>query len=126
MSLKNLTRRGFLRVCCALTGGLALGVHWTGRAVAGARGIKDYMQERIASVYRQDKYYAQRSSQDNVQVQELYKKFLEKPMSEKAEHLLHTKWFDKSNSVKKLYANGQYPSARGGQFQRKPYPYENN
>ena len=30
MSIKSITRRGFLRGCCILAGGLAMGVHWTG------------------------------------------------------------------------------------------------
>ena len=124
MSIKSITRRGFLRGCCILTGGLAMGIHWTGRAVAGVRSIKDYMQERIASVYREDKSFAHRASQDNEQVKALYQKFLEKPLSEKSHHLLHTKWYDKSAAVKKLHEAGQYPGPRGGEFRYKKYPYE--
>ena len=124
MSIKSITRRGFLRGCCILTGGLAMGVHLTGRAIAGVRSIKDYMQERIASVYREDKAFAHRASQDNVQVQELYQKFLEKPLSERAHHLLHTEWYDKSAAVKALHDGGQYPGPRGGEFRYKKYPYE--
>lgn len=124
MSIKSITRRGFLRGCCILTGGLAMSIHWTGRAVAGVRSIKDYMQERIASVYREDKSFVHRASQDNVQVQELYKKFLDKHLSEKSHHLLHTKWTDKSAAVRKLHEEGQYPGPRGGEFRYKKYPYE--
>jgi ferredoxin hydrogenase small subunit len=124
MSIKNMTRRGFLRGCCILTGGLAMGIHWTGRAAAGVRSIKDYMQDRISSVYREDKTFAHRASQDNVQVQQLYKKFLQKPLSEKAEHLLHSHWYDKSAALKKLHDAGQYPGPRGGEFRHKKYPYE--
>ena len=124
MSIKSITRRGFLRGCCILTGGLAMSVHWTSRAIAGVRSIKDYMQDRIASVYREDKAFVHRASQDNVQVQELYKKFLDKPLSEKGHHLLHTQWTDKSAAVKKLHDEGQYPGPRGGEFRYKKYPYE--
>ena len=124
MSIKSITRRGFLRGCCILTGGLAMGIHWTGRAVARVRSIKDYMQDRIASVYREDKSFVHRASQDNEQVKALYQKFLEKPLSEKSHHLLHTKWYDKSAAVKKLHAEGQYPGPRGGEFRYKKYPYE--
>ena len=120
MSIKSITRRGFLRGCCILTGGLAMGIHWTGRAVAGVRSIKDYMQERIASVYREDKSFAHRASQDNEQVKALYQKFLEKPLSEKSHHLLHTKWYDKSAAVKNLHEAGQYPGPRGGEFRYNP------
>ena len=124
MSIKSITRRGFLRGCCIVTGGLTMGIHWTNRAVAGVRTIKDYMQDRIASVYREDKSFTHRASQDNVQVQELYKKFLDKPLSEKSHHLLHTKWTDKSAAVRKLNEEGQYPGPRGGEFRYKKYPYE--
>ena len=124
MSVSNITRRAFLKGCCIVTGGLALSVHWTGRALAGARTIFDHMKERIAGVYREDKHFPRRASQENVQVQELYKKFLEKPLSEKSEHLLHTHWIDKSAAVKKLHAEGQYPGPRGGEFIGKKYPYE--
>ena len=88
------------------------------------RSIKDYMQDRIASVYREDKSFVHRASQDNVQVQELYKKFLNKPLSEKSHHLLHTTWTDKSAAVRKLHEEGQYPGPRGGEFRYKKYPYE--
>ena len=50
MSIKSITRRGFLRGCCILTGGLAMGIHWTGRAVAGAPRITHATQSRVARV----------------------------------------------------------------------------
>ena len=124
MSIKSITRRGFLRGCCVITGGSAIGIHWTGRAVAAVRTIKDHMQDRIASVYRADKKYPQRASQDNEQVKLLYKEYLEKPLGEKSHHLLHTHWIDKSGALKKLSEAGQYPGPRGGEFRFKKYPYE--
>lgn len=124
MSLMNITRRGFLRGCCILTGGLAFGIHWTGRAVAAALSVKDHMKARIASVYREDKRYPSRTSMDNEQVKLLYQKFLGKPLEEKAHHLLHNHWIDKSAAVKKLSEAGQYPSPRGGEFRHKKYPFE--
>ena len=124
MSIMNITRRGFLRGCCILAGGLAIGVHWTGRAIASALSVRDHMKAHIASVYREDKRYAQRSSMDNAQIKQLYTKYLGKPGEEKAHHLLHTHWFDKSGAVKKLHEVGQYPGPRGGEFRHKQYPHE--
>jgi len=124
MSISSITRRSFLRGCCIVTGGLAMGIHWTGRAMAGARSVFEHMQERISSVYREDKAFERRASQDNAQVHELYKKYLGKPLGEKSHHLLHCKWIDKSAAVKKLHAEGQYPGPRGGQFIGKKYPHE--
>lgn len=124
MSIMNITRRGFLRGCCILAGGIAMGVHWTGRALASALSVRDHMKARIASVYREDKRYPQRSSMDNAQIKQLYAKYLGKPGEEKAHHLLHTHWFDKSGAVKKLHEGGQYPGPRGGEFRHKQYPHE--
>ena len=124
MSIKSITRRGFLRGCCILTGGIAFGIHWTGRAVAAALSVKDHMKARIASVYREDKRYPSRTSMDNEQVKLLYKKFLGQPLSEKPHHLLHNHWIDKSGALKKLSDAGQYPGPRGGEFRHKHYPYE--
>ncbi|WP_298067628.1 iron hydrogenase small subunit [uncultured Mailhella sp.] len=124
MSITSVTRRGFLYGCFVLSGGLAFGVHWTGRAMAGVQTLMSHMCERIASVYREDQAFAHRASQDNAQVKLLYKNYLDKPLSETAEHLLHSHWYDKSAAVKKLHEEGQYPGPRGGAFLNKKYPYE--
>ena len=125
MSIASITRRTFLRGCCILAGGLAFSVHMTGRAIAGVRELRQQMEDRIASVYLADRRsYVRRASQDNVQVIELYKKFLEKPLSEKAEHLLHTKWTDRSKTLTQLHNDKLYPGPRGGEFAFKKYPFE--
>ncbi len=46
--------------------------------------------ERSAGLYTDDKQSAVRCSHQNHSIQQLYQEFLEKPMSEKAHHLLHT------------------------------------
>jgi len=124
MSIMSITRRSFLRGCCIITGGIAFGVHWTGRAMAAALSVKDHMKARIASVYREDKRYPSRTSMDNEQVKLLYKKFLGQPLSEKPHHLLHNHWIDKSAALKSLSDAGQYPGPRGGEFRFKNYPHE--
>ena len=57
-----------------------------------------YQQKRANALYSEDERSVIRQSHNNVQVQELYKEFLEKPLSHKAHELLHTT-YDK-NRVK--------------------------
>lgn len=123
MSIINFTRRSFLKGAAFCAGGLFLSVHWTGRAFAGTLNLLQHMQARIAGVYREDKMFEHRASQDNPQIQQLYKEFLGKPLSEKSEQLLHTKWFNKSEAVTKLHKEGAYPGPRGGEFKDKKYPF---
>lgn len=49
-----------------------------------------YQQKRANALYSEDERSVIRQSHNNVQVQELYKEFLEKPNSHKAHELLHT------------------------------------
>ena len=49
-----------------------------------------YQQKRANALYSEDQRSVLRQSHNNVQVQELYKEFLEKPNSHKAHELLHT------------------------------------
>lgn len=125
MSFMSKTRRLFLKGACVLTGGIMLGVRMTGRAYAAVMQIKDCMNTRIKSVYAADDRFLKKGSQDNVQVQQMYRLYYEKPLSEKAEHELHTKWFDRSQAIKDLRAKGSYPNPRFAGFSKSPYPYEN-
>lgn len=68
--------------------------------------------------------FPSRASQDNAQVKLMYKEFIGKPLSPKAEELLHTRWFDKSAGIKKLMAAGSYPDRRAPEFKDNPYLYE--
>ncbi|MBQ7606427.1 MAG: iron hydrogenase small subunit [Desulfovibrionaceae bacterium] len=125
MSLMSQTRRLFLKGACVLTGGILLGVRMTSKAYAAVMQIKDCMNTRIKSVYAADDRFLKKASQDNVQVQQMYKLYYTKPLSEKAEHELHTKWFDRSASINELRAKGIYPNPRFAMFSKMPYPYEN-
>ncbi|MCK9601445.1 MAG: iron hydrogenase small subunit, partial [Sphaerochaeta sp.] len=51
-------------------------------------------KERSAGLYADDKNSAVRCSHQNESIQKLYETFLEKPMSHKAHHLLHTTYQD--------------------------------
>ena len=106
MSFATVTRRGFLKGACMLSGGILLGIRMTGKAGA-------------------DKQFSKRASQDNAQVRTLYESYLGKPLGHKSEELLHTKWFDKSGALKELTAKGVYPNSRHvKEFVASGYPYD--
>lgn len=47
-------------------------------------------KKRIRAIYDEDEHKKMRKSHDNPQIKQLYEEFLEKPLSEKSHHLLHT------------------------------------
>ncbi len=54
-------------------------------------GVTDELRaKRAAGLYSEDQAGLWRCSHDNPYIQQLYKEFLDKPLSEKSEHLLHT------------------------------------
>ena len=55
----------------------------------------DYKSARAKALYDEDIHLPVRKSHKNSQIQKLYKDFLGKPNSEKAHHLLHTKYTKK-------------------------------
>lgn len=58
----------------------------------------DVRTARIASLYKMDAQQSKkRLSYQNDEINTLYKEFFQEPLSEKAEHLLHTHYQDKSN-----------------------------
>jgi NADP-reducing hydrogenase subunit HndD len=59
-------------------------------------GNSEILKARQKAIYEEDKNKPIRKSHENPYIIELYKEFLGKPMSETAHHLLHTKYFDKS------------------------------
>lgn len=54
------------------------------------------LKKRQAALYQEDKNKTLRKSHENPHIIELYEKFLGEPMSEKAHHLLHTEYFDRT------------------------------
>lgn len=56
----------------------------------------DIRMKRAAALYRQDMLKRVRKSHDNPAIQELYKSFLGEPNGEKAHHLLHTHYTQRS------------------------------
>jgi NADP-reducing hydrogenase subunit HndD len=59
-------------------------------------GNSSVIQARFDAIYREDEQKPIRKSHENPYIQQLYKEFLGKPLSEKAHHLLHTHYFDTS------------------------------
>ncbi|QGY45678.1 4Fe-4S dicluster domain-containing protein [Maribellus comscasis] len=59
-------------------------------------GNAEVLKKRQMAIYQEDKNKAIRKSHENPHIIELYKEFLGEPMSEKAHHLLHTEYFDRT------------------------------
>jgi len=57
---------------------------------------KEIIEKRMQAIYREDKNKKLRCSHENPVVQKIYKEFLDKPLSRKAEKLLHTKYVKRS------------------------------
>ena len=59
--------------------------------------VKKVQEARIASLYKSDEDTDVKSSWQNKKIDELYKEFLDEPLSETAEWILHTYFSDKSD-----------------------------
>jgi NADP-reducing hydrogenase subunit HndD len=62
-------------------------------------GDSSIIQKRIEAIYKEDAGKEIRKSHENPAIQKLYADFLGKPMSEKAHHLLHTHYVNKSKKI---------------------------
>ncbi|MEA5090988.1 twin-arginine translocation signal domain-containing protein, partial [Solidesulfovibrio sp.] len=45
MNIARFTRRGFIKTACVLSGGALIGLRLTGRAMAAAKQLKEYMMD---------------------------------------------------------------------------------
>ncbi len=59
-------------------------------------GNADILKKRQQAIYKEDKNKSIRKSHENPYILKLYEEFLGEPMSEKAHHLLHTEYFDRT------------------------------
>jgi len=59
-------------------------------------GNADILKKRQTAIYREDSNKTIRKSHENPYIIKLYEEFLGQPMSEKAHHLLHTEYFDRT------------------------------
>ena len=62
-------------------------------------GNSDIIKKRFDALYREDAGKPIRKSHENQSVLRLYKEYLGEPCGEKAHHLLHTHYFDKSDHI---------------------------
>ena len=62
-------------------------------------GDSSIIKARAKAIYAEDAGKPIRKSHENPYIIKLYEEFLGKPMSEKAHHLLHTSYFDKSRKI---------------------------
>jgi NADP-reducing hydrogenase subunit HndD len=62
-------------------------------------GNTELLLKRTEALFREDAGKPIRKSHENPYIKELYEKFLGKPMSEKAHHLLHTHYADRSSKI---------------------------
>ena len=62
-------------------------------------GHAEVLKARAEAIYREDAGKQVRKSHENPYIQQLYEEYLGKPLSEKAHHLLHTHYFNKSKGL---------------------------
>jgi len=120
----NTTRRFFLKGGLALGGAALLGINLSSKAIAAGKELKEWMMDRINSVYKADAAFKVRGSQDNTQVQALYKNFLGEPGGDISHKYLHMHFVDRSKNIQKLRDAGHFPNPRAADFEGNTYPYE--
>jgi len=64
-------------------------------------GNSEVLKDRQLALYSEDSMKTLRKSHENPYIVKLYEEFLGAPMSEKAHHLLHTGYFDRSTKFEK-------------------------
>jgi len=62
----------------------------------------DILQKRVDGIYKLDEMSELRMSQDNPEIKKLYEDFLDHPLSEKSELLLHTTYAPRGSPREKL------------------------
>jgi ferredoxin hydrogenase small subunit len=89
----TVTRREFLAMA-----GILSAMLWTGVYVATdlVEDRNKYIKLRSAGLYRDDLNSKKRQSHENAGLQDMYDKLAERPLSEVAEELFHTKYVDRT------------------------------
>ena len=124
MNVINLTRRTVLKAGMAFGGAALFGINFTQKAIAAGNLIKQAMLDRINSVYAADKAFPIRCSQDNTQVQALYKNFLGEPGGSVSHQFLHMHFTDRSHYIQKLRDEKKLENPGAAEFEGENYPYE--
>lgn len=89
----KVSRREFLQVV-----GVAGAVMWTGAYVATdlVQDRTKYIKMRAQGIYKDDVKAKVRQSHNNQALNEMYKKFAQKPLSPLSEELFHTRYVDRT------------------------------
>jgi len=124
MKLFILTRRSLLKMCIGAGTMAIAGINTTANAVYKIKRLHSYMQDRITGVYNADKKFALRASQDNPQVQELYRKYLHEPGGHISHEYLHMHFADKSAPIIALQKANKLNNPGANVFEEPTYPYE--
>ena len=124
MSIILMTRRAVLKTGLLFGGAALLSINCTHKAIAAGKRLKASMKDRINSVYAADSAFPIRCSQDNTQVQALYKNFLTEPGGSASHKLLHMHFTDRSDYIKKLRDEGKLKNPGAAEFEKENYPYE--
>ena len=92
----KVSRREFIGIA-----GVAAAVLWTGAYVATdlVQDRNKYIKMRARGVYNDDEKQKIRQSHNNQAVTDVYKKFVQTPLSPLAEELFHTKYIDRTKLV---------------------------
>jgi ferredoxin hydrogenase small subunit len=124
MNAMTVTRRSMLKAGILLGVAALFGIRLTSKAAAAITELKSFMQKRLDEVYRADRAFTARASQDNAQVQALYGNYLHELGSHKSHALLHMHFTDRSAGIKKLQAEGKTANRGADEFRDPTYPYE--
>ena len=71
----------------------------SGQPILPVQKQNNYIEERSKSLYEGDSHLKWRSSYENLEIQKLYKEYLQNPLSKKAHELLHTTYEDRSEEL---------------------------
>lgn len=71
-----------------------------GQPLSKINEINDINKKRIEGLYKIDSKRTKRCSYENEEIKQLYKEYLNNPLSDKSERLLHTSFNDKSSLLK--------------------------
>ena len=91
MIYKNLNKYAFIEVM-SCPGGCIGGA---GQPLMAISKLDEYRKKRMENLYKNDDILTIRKSYENEDIKEIYNNFLGRPLSEKSETLLHTKYEEK-------------------------------
>jgi len=105
---QGITRRQFLKGSGMLAATIIISGVFAKFGIDVFKASDDYINERVQGLYTLDEQMAIRKSHENPEILQIYKEFLSpgevQPLTEKAHHLLHTKYGqDVSGLIKELH-----------------------